>query len=791
MKLSENWLREWVSPEVTTEQLADQLTAAGLEVEGIEAAAANFTGVVIAEIQSVEAHPDADKLRVCQVNTGDETVQIVTNVATVKSGDKVPLAKLGAVLPGDFKIKPAKLRGVESQGMFCGAETLGFEKSEGLYNLPADAPVGQDIREYLQLNDQIIEIGLTPNRGDCLSVLGVARDVCAVNNLEPVEFSTEKVAAQITDEVKVELVEADACPRYLGRVIKGIKTEVESPVWLTEKLRRAGVKAISPVVDALNLVMLEIGQPMHAFDFNKLSGDIEVRYARDSEKLQLLDEQEVELRDNTLVIADASGPLAIAGVMGGLAGSVTTETRDIFLECAYFNPVVIAGKARSYGLTTDASHRYERGVDFNLPVQAIEKATALIQSLVGGEAGPVTDVTVDDSLPDVKTIEVTVSRINKLLGLNIGEEEIVNIFKYLGFKVDKNSGESLLVTVPSYRFDLAIPEDLAEEVLRIHGYDKVVAKQFIGEVDSHIPGSLDLTEDHFKTALKDMGYNEAITYSFVASKQQQAIDPDSKAMELANPISQEMAVMRTSLWPGLLGVLKYNLHRQQSRAKLFELGQRFCFVADELQQEQMIAGLLAGDCLPEQWGQAGRKFDFFDLKGDVEQLLGLSMRLEEFDFVTAEHPALHPGQSAKVLLNNELVGWIGALHPSLLKTFGLKASPFLFELNLQRINRIKQTVYQEVSKFPVVRRDFAILVDENVTSSCLQKVIAKVAGDILVDTIVFDVFTGGTLAVNQKSVAIGLLLQHQQRTLKDDEVTEISEQIISALSREYGAKLRE
>lgn len=789
MKFSELWLREWVSPAIDTDSLVAQITMAGLEVDAVEPVAGEFTGVVIGEVISVEPHPDADKLNVCQVNDGEASFQVVCGASNVAPGIKVPFAKLEALLPGNFKIKKAKLRGVESFGMLCAEAELGLaEKSDGLMILAADAPVGQSIRDYLGLDDQCIEVDLTPNRSDCLSIAGLAREVGVLNKVavtEP-EFSLAEVTHEET--YSVEVSNPEACPKYLGRVINGVDLKQQSPQWLQEKLRRCGLRSIDAVVDVTNFVLLEYGQPMHAFDKDTLSGAIQVRNAREAEQITLLDGQKISLRPDTLIIADNSGPLAIAGVMGGEHSGVSETTRNIFLECAFFAPLALAGKARSYGLHTDSSHRFERGVDYQLQHKALERATQLLIDIVGGEAGPVCECVSESNLPQKQSVTLRKSRVASLLGLAIEDAEIEDILTRLGLSVSAKDDSSWTFDIPSYRFDISIEPDLIEEIGRVYGYENLPKTSAIGAITLTPDDESSVADDFLADRLISLGYQEAITYSFVEAKLQEMIAPDTQGIALANPISSDLAVMRTSLWPGLLKTLSYNQNRQQARVKLFETGLKFEKVGAEIIQTPMLAGLASGTAQPEGWNTVARKLDFYDVKADVERLL-LSVD-NNIVFEKAEHSALHPGQTAKILKNGEIIGFLGALHPKLQKYLDLNGPVYLFELCLNQT--VKGTIprFSEVSKYPEVRRDLAIVIDQQVPFNDVRSQVIAHAGPDLVNVVLFDVYAGENLGEGLRSLGLALVWQHTDRTLNDEEINQAFENIVLALNKSFGAKLR-
>ena len=789
MKFSEQWLREWVNPSIETEALLHQVTMAGLEVDGVERVAGKFSGVVVAEIIAAEQHPDADKLKVCEVSNGNATFQVVCGAPNARVGIKVPFAAVGAVLPGNFKIKKAKLRGIESFGMLCAEAELGLaENSDGLMELPTDAPLGEAVYSWLKLDDSTIEVDLTPNRSDCLSISGLAREVGVLNKTNITEPPFQNVSATVEDTFSVTLSASEACPKYLGRVIRGVNPSASTPLWMAEKLRRCGLRSIEPAVDVTNYVLLELGQPMHAFDLNTLQGGIDVRFAKDEEKLTLLDGQEVSLRSDTLVISDESGPLAMAGIMGGKNSGVTSDTKDVFLECAFFSPLAIAGKARSYGLHTDSSHRYERGVDYTLQNRAMERATQLLLSIMGGEPGPVVETVEQQNLPPARTVTLRAEKLSSLLGITIPAEEVKDILGRLGLELVDDQGSSWVFSIPPYRFDISIEPDLVEEVGRIYGYNNLPK--------TTTQGGLVLTpDDEAKTPhyvledkLVSLGYQEAITYSFVEAQQQEQLDSDVKAIPLANPISSDMGVMRTSLWTGLLNAASYNQKRQQSRIKLFETGLKFVDVDGEIEQTRMLAGLVVGNSASENWCNEKRAVDFFDVKADLETLL-YSVD-QKVAFETGENSALHPGQCAQIVKDGEIVGYFGKLHPKLQKTFDLNGSVFLFELRLNEIVKGQVPHFTDVSKYPGVRRDLAILIKSEVTFQDIETVVREHAGENLVGLNVFDVYVGDNLGEGLKSIALGLNWQRSDRTLNDEEVAQAFDAIVTALSARFDAQIR-
>ncbi|UAW99799.1 phenylalanine--tRNA ligase subunit beta [Halopseudomonas nanhaiensis] len=792
MKFSEQWLRGWVNPEVTRDELVARLSMTGLEVDSVTPAAGEFSGVVVGEIISAEQHPDADKLRVCQVSDGKEQFQVVCGAPNARAGIRIPFAQVGAVLGEDFKIKKAKLRGVESHGMLCSAAELKLsEDHSGLYELPADAPVGQTLREYLGLDDAIIEVDLTPNRGDCLSIAGLAREVGANYNAPVARPQIDAVPAANDETRPVELVAPKACPRYVGRVIRNVDLSRGTPLWMIERLRRSDIRSIDPVVDITNYVMIELGQPMHAFDLSEVKGGIRVRMAEEGEKLTLLDGQDVTLRSDTLVIADHERPLAIAGIMGGEHSGVSDKTTDLFLESAFFDTIAIAGKARGYGLHTDSSHRFERGVDWQLQREAIERATALILDIVGGEPGPVIEAVEPSALPTIAEVTLRNERITQMLGMELPEADIEAYLSNLGLTVKASGAGEWQVTVPSHRFDISLEIDLIEELARLYGYNRLPV--------SAPTASLNLTAKPetrgelpiLRRLLVARGYQEAITYSFVEPSLNKLFDPEVEPLALANPISADMAVMRTSLWPGLSKAVQHNLNRQQSRVRLFESGLRFVPQANgELLQQPMLAGIACGTRQPEGWANGNDKLDFYDVKGDVEAVLGQGGALASFRFEPAEHPALHPGQTARITRGGETVGWLGALHPQLVSELDLQAPVFAFELTLSAITEGRLPVFRELSRFPEVRRDIAVLVDQSVAAEDLLATIRDVAGENLTNLRLFDVYAGKGIDPNRKSLAIGLTMQHSSRTLTDDEVNAVMDKVLTSLEQGFNATLR-
>jgi phenylalanyl-tRNA synthetase beta chain len=792
MRFSEAWLREWVSPAISTDDLVEQLTMAGLEVDSAEPAAESFSGVVVGEVLAVSPHPDAEKLRVCCVDTGGEAqLTIVCGAPNVWVGMRVPTALVGARLPGGMKIRKAKLRGMQSEGMLCSASELGLaEKSEGIMSLPDGLASGTDVRTALDLDDVCIDVDLTPNRGDCLGLAGIAREVGVLNRC-PVHVPNIPAVEPTVDDRFLVVGEAPTdCPRYLGRVIRGVRPQAETPSWMCEKLRRSGVRSLGAVVDVTNYVLLELGQPMHAFDLSALRGGIIVRRGREGERLTLLDGQQIEVGGDTLVIADEERPVALAGIMGGADSAVSDSTTELMLECAYFSPLVIAGRARGYGLHTDASHRYERGVDPQLQQRAMQRATALLLEIVGGEAGPVVEYVDHGALPQRSSVPLRSARIRRLLGVELPSAEVVDILQRLGMEVT-STDEGWQVQPPSYRGDITIEADLVEELGRIYGYARIPTSPLHGamEVRGRPESAFDLVRAGRFLVARD--YQEAVTYSFVDPAIQSLIYPDAAAIPLSNPISSELSVMRTGTWPGLLQALLHNRNRQQERIRLFESGLRFVTEEGELLQEPVLGGAVAGSRHREQWGEANRPVDFFDVKADVEAVLEVVDTALAFRFEKARHPALHPGQSARILRGDEPIGWLGMLHPRLERSLDTGGHVYLFELGLRALDDGRLPAFEPLSRFPSIRRDLAVVVDEAVTAEAIRSVVVGAAPEVLTELRIFDVYQGDRIESGRKSLALGLILQDSCRTLKDVEVDGVIDSVVGRLQQKLDATLRE
>lgn len=788
MRISLQWLAEWADTGNDVRGLAHALTMVGLEVEGVHAAAPPLANVVVGEVKAVTRHPDAEKLNVCRVWNGREELQIVCGAPNVRVGMKAPLALIGAKLPNGMEIKQAKLRGVESSGMLCSARELGLsEDAAGLFDLPAVLPAGQDLVAALGLNDTIFEVNLTPNRGDCMSVVGVAREVAALRKQPLHPLAMKPVEPKTTERFPVRLEGGAGCPKFVSRVIRGIRPQAKSPFWMQERLRRAGLRPISAVVDVTNYVMLELGQPLHAYDLDKLNGSIIVRFARAGETLRMLDGRVVELAPDILMIADERTLLGMAGVMGGEDSGISDGTVNVLLEGAFFTPSVVAGRGRRFGLITDASQRFERGVDPELQERAIERATELLLECAGGAAGPIEVTRAAESYAAQSAIRVRHQRVQHVLGAPLAADAVADCLVRLGMKVE-GAAPVWSVTPPSWRFDISIEEDLIEEVARLHGFDNIPEQN---EIAAHRMQPWTETRAHNERAadlLVDRGYQEAITYSFTEPALQALLLP-GPAFALANPISAELAVMRLSLWPGLLQALGSNQRRQQQRARLFEIGRRYAG-ADGAETE-VVAGVVAGSALPEQWGIEATKIDFFDVKADVEALLALTGMSAQFRFVAERHAALHPGQSARIWRGDRAIGWLGALHPEHSRRLDLTYPVFVFEVETQSGLSRDIAVFAEISRYPAIRRDIAVIVDEALPAQTLLDTVRDAAGALMQDLTVLSVYRGRQFEKGKKSIALGLQLQDTSRTLTDSEADAIVARVIEQLTLKLNATIRD
>lgn len=791
MRFSENWLRTMVNPPYSSNELAHVLTMAGLEVESVEPIAPTFDNVVVAEVVSVQKHPDADRLNVCQVDIGaanSKLLQVVCGASNVSVGVKVPCALVGAHLP-EIDIKQSKLRGVESFGMLCSAKELGLgESMEGLLLLPDDAPKGKNFRDFYTLDDKIFTLKLTPNRADCLGVLGVAREVAAITATDLIFPEIKSVESKINDTLTVSVDNPEACPLYCGRVIRGISLNVSTPLWLVQRLERSGTRVINAVVDILNYIMLEMGQPMHAFDLAKIGGahsnKIYVRYAKRGEHLELLNGEDLELQVDMLTIADDNGPLALAGIMGGVQSSVQHETTTLFLESAFFSPEAISGISFRQGFSSDSAHRFERGVNFATTRDSLERATNLILSICGGKAGPITEV--KHNLPQRNVVKVRSERIKRLLGIKIESKLISEIFERLKFNFFVD-GDVFHVTPPPYRFDLTIEEDFIEEVARIYGYDHIPAS-LPRSVMSMLPEPevANLSPDRLKHILISRDYQEVINYAFVDSHWELDFANNVSPVVLKNPIASQMGVMRSSLIGGLVANLQFNLNRKQNRVRIFEIGCCFTNDKDNYQQTDNIAGICYGDTQPEQWGLAAKSVDFFDVKMDLESLFWPeSVKFEKF-----LHSALHPGKSAQIYRRDKIAGWLGELHPRLQRKYDLPRSAILFELHLDALSSRTLPKAWKLSKFPPVRRDIAVVVANHLSAQMLLESMNAEKADIVSEIYLFDVYSGKGMEPGKKSLAFRILLQDTEKTLIDKEVDDAIAKLISVLESKYNAKLR-
>jgi phenylalanyl-tRNA synthetase beta chain len=791
VRISLSWLRDFVDVPWPGKELGSRLTMAGFELEAIETAAPAFSGVVVAEIVEAAKHPQAEKLQVCKVKAaGGELLQIVCGAANARAGLKTALATVGAELPGDKasakKIGAAKLRGVESAGMLCSAKELGLsDSSEGILELPADAPVGTDIRAYLQLDDEVLELNVTPNRGDAMSVLGIAREVAALTRCG-VRLPVSTDAAVLQEKHAVTLSAPAGCPKFTCRIVRGIDNRNPSPPWLRERLRRAGLRPISPVVDITQYVMLELGQPMHAYDLGKLKGGLEARYARDGESISLLDGQQIKLESDVVVIADESGPVGMGGVMGGLDSSCTAGTTDILFEAAFFPPAAIAGRGRRHGLVTDAGQRFERGVDPAHQERAVARATGLLLEIAGGKAGPIHVVQIEDRLPRRPDVKLRRDRIATLLGTKIADVDVKQTLESLGMRVVAAS-EGWLVTPPPHRFDISIEADLIEELARIVGFAAIAETPAIVMQNVRTLAEAAPVETQVLEILAARGYQEAITYAFVDPALQGMLFPGAKSPVLSNAISAEMSVMRTSLWPGLIKAASENVRRQQDRVRLFEHGAKFGIGVET----DLIAGIAVGPRRPEQWGARPTPVDFYDVKADLEALFARTGAADEFVFVADSLPCLHPGRSARITRGDKTVGWMGELHPELVREFDFTYAPILFEIEYIAGLVAKMPRFEEISRFPRVRRDLAVVVDEKVSLRQLHERVTFAASSLLRDIRVFDVFRGPGIEAGRKSVALGLIFQDNSRTLADEDADRLLVAIRAELSATLGAGFRE
>jgi phenylalanyl-tRNA synthetase beta chain len=796
VKVTYRWLQQFTPIEAAPAALAAQLTMAGLEVESLAPVAPPFSGVVVGEVLEAGRHPDAEKLSLCQVTTdGANRLQIVCGAKNVRKGLKVAVATVGAQLPNDVLIKRATLRGQESNGMLCSARELGLgESHDGIMELAASLPLNQNLREALDLDDWVFEVNATPNRGDCMSVFGIARDYAAASARRHLKFEIAPIGARQPAVFPV-LLESSGCPVFASRVIRDVKPNAQSPEWLRERLRRVGINSISAIVDVTNYVMTELGQPMHAYDLAKLNKGIFVRAARPKERITLLDDKEYELDPDFLVIADAAGAIGLAGIMGGRGTAISDSTTDVLLESAHFLPDAVSGRARRLGLFTDAAQRFERGVDPNLAAIAIERATALLLECAGGTPGPA-QVSRTQGAVAAEDDWVTLrrDRVTRLLGAPVPDNEVHAVISAISERVEAMSG-GWRVRKPSHRFDIRIEADLIEEVARLRGFDKIAE---IHAVTPQIAGSATearVSSERLLMAMADRGYREMISYAFVDPNLQQQLFPDTPSLKLANPISVDLSEMRVSLWTGLVHTCRENLRRQQTRVRLFEIGSRFTLAGDsgghELQEIESLAGIATGSRWPQQWGSAAEPVDFYDVKSDVTELLSLTGDLSSLRFVTNALPALRPGRSARIYRNATPIGWLGEMHPQLAKALNFSTTAFLFELDIKLAFACKQLKYQKISKFPSVRRDLAIVVDESVPLAVLQENVTVSASGLLSELRVFDVYRGPNIETGRKSIALGLILQDSSRTLTDIDADAVVTAVAARLRDVLSATIRD
>ncbi len=787
MNISTRWIREWVNPDVSDSDLSEKLTMAGLEVDRIAPVAPPFEGLVVGHVVNCDKHPNADKLSLCEIDIGaDSNLQIICGAPNVRKDLKVVVATVGSVLPSKLKIKRAKLRGVESNGMLCSESEIGLSEShEGIIELDMASTLGQNIRSVLDLDDHIIELDITPNRGDCFSVLGVAREVCVNYNLSmpSINYKAEQKGTRLFSS---KVTNPSECAKYLTRVIEGVDNSVETPKWMAQKLLRASQQLHSPIVDITNYVLLELGQPMHAFDLKTINGGIEVRSALKGETLELLNGQTVSLTEKTLVIADKKSAIAIAGVMGGMKTATLENSSEILLESAFFDQISIAGIARSYGLHTEASLRFERGVDFNITRQAMERATELVLEICGGNASVINECIDPQSLPALEPIEISNDKISRVLGFDLEPSWIESKFKFLEFEFTINSTNSWTIKPPSFRFDIRIPADIIEELARLYGYDKIPVQRLSINANISKSSQAKISSNDLSSSLVNRGYKEVITYSFISNEMHELVDPNSTKILLKNPISDDMAVMRSSLWSGLIQSAKSNIRRGHNNARFFELGQ--CFTGTLVEdQVQKIAGIVCGNRHDSQWSGSEREVDFFDAKSDVEALLFLSKN--EYTFEAAEHPALQMGQTAKIIKGNKVIGWVGALSPKLQKTLSMPNS-FLFEINQKEIEQGEISCYEPFSSFQASQRDIAIVVSKQITADQLINSIRSLKQDDLVDINLFDVYEGEHIDEGSKSIALNLTYQSIEVTLTDEQLAEKVSKIVAHLELKFSAKLR-
>lgn len=792
MKITYSWLNEFTPVGVSPAELAQRLTLAGLEVESLAPVAPPFTGVVVGEVLECRRHPDADKLSLCQVTTDAvDRLQIVCGAPNVRAGLKVAVARVGAQLPGGLVIQRAKIRGVESNGMLCSARELGLgEEHDGILELPAGLALSADVRQALDLDDTVLEVNATPNRGDCMSVFGIARDYAAAQEHRFLKAAVRPVAAAHDAIFPVRIEAASGCPVFCSRVIRSVRPDAISPAWLRERLRRVGLPSISPIVDVTNYVMMDLGQPLHAYDLARLAQGITVRMARRGERITLLNDEEYPLEPDYLVIADASGAIGLAGIMGGKGTAIGEGTTDVLLEAAHFTPAAVAGRARRLGLLTDAGQRFERGVDPSLPPIALERATALLLEIAGGEAGPVQVTRAAGHPAAEEWVRLRRSRLARLLGTRIPDAEVGEILEAIGERVETTE-QGWRVMRPSHRFDVRIEEDLVEEVARLRGFDSIAEAHAIAPQITGYATETRLEDDRVLTALADRGYREAITYTFVDPAVQRQLFPDSPGLALTNPISAELGEMRVSLWSSLIPACRDNMRRQQSRVRLFEIGNKFDLSTGVLHEIETLAGVATGTRWPEQWGSPREALDFYDVKDDVENVLALAGDTHGVRFEADALGCLRPGRAARIWRNEVAIGWIGELHPRLVKTLGLSNALFLFELEIESAFTSNPIQFKKISRFPSVRRDLAVVIDEDVPLAVLRENVTVSASGLLSDLRVFDIYRGPGVDFGRKSVALGLILQDSSRTLTDVDADAVVTAVVTRLRDVLSATIRD
>jgi len=792
VKITLSWIREFAPLAATPSEFAKQLTLAGLEVESVAPVAPPFTGVVVGEVLDVSRHADAEKLSVCQVTTdGINRLQIICGAKNVRAGLKVAVAMVGAHLPGNIEIKRAKLRGLESMGMLCSARELGLgDEHDGILELPESLTVNRDVRAALDLDDTVIDVNATPNRGDCMSVFGIARDYAAARERRYLKHHVALVAARHKDVFPVGIESASGCPLFTSRVIRGVRPQAKSPFWLSERLRRVGINPISPIVDVTNYVMIELGQPLHAYDLARLAGRITVRAAKEGESVTLLDDREYALDPEFMVIADESGAIGLAGIMGGRSTAIGDATTEVLLESAHFTPEAIAGCARRMGLFTDAAQRFERGVDPCLPAAALERATALLLEIAGGEAGPLQVTKAAGAAEPQRSVRLRRSRLERLLGARVPDEEVRSLMAAISERVETEP-EGWRVESPPHRFDIRIEADLIEEVARLRGFDSIAESHAIAPQVAGFASESRVHEDRLLLAMVDSGYREAITYSFVDPTVQRLLFPDSPSLSLVNPISADLSEMRVSLWSGLVVACRENLRRQQSRVRLFEIGNKFELSGTGLREVETLCGVATGARWPEQWGSAREVLDFYDVKADVQNLLALTGEGSSVRFEPDSLPCLRPGRAARIFRGATPIGWLGELHPQLIRSLNLINTLFLFELEIGSAFSAKQMQFHKISRFPSVRRDLAVVVDESVTLAVLRKNVSVSASDLLSELRVFDVYRGPGVDSGRKSIALGLILQDSSRTLTDVDADAVVNAVVARLRDVLSATIRD